>query len=100
MEQHIKINIHPLNSLIEEEVLKKLNFKPPESYAPIDKNILELIFKEIKEKYPSDTNNFYKEIILSIRSNYMKNKMITNHKKIQKNIQNIINDYNNNSYIL
>ena len=97
---NIKLNIHPLNSQIEKEVLNKLNFKPPESYAPINNNILDTLYDKIIKKYPSETHNFYKQIILSIRANYMRNHMMLTHKKLLENEKEIIKDYNNNYDII
>ena len=100
MKIELNIKIHSLNSQIEKEVFKKLNFTPPESYTFMNKNILDLLFNEIIEKYPLENDIFSKEIILSIRANYMRNHMILNHKSLQKNETKIIKDYNNNLDII
>lgn len=100
MKIELNIKIHSLNSQIEKEVFKKLNSTPPESYTFMNKNILDSLFNEIIEKYPLENDIFSKEIILSIRANYMRNHMILNHKSLQKNETKIIKDYNNNLDII
>jgi len=97
---YIYINIHPLNSIIEKEVINKLDLEAPKSYAPINKDLLDKIYNEIKNKYPELTNNFSKEIILSIRATLMRSHMINNHKSIQNKESYIVNDYENNMDII
>jgi hypothetical protein len=84
---------------IEKGIIKELNLKAPECYGEITKKEREHLEEVIKkEKYKKYKINI--EIINSIRSSYVKNKMIKEHHLLKKNTKNIINDYNKNIDIL
>ena len=95
----VNINISKIPNFIEKLILSKINFTPYKCYGKPDKielNVYDNLIKEdILKKYNITIN-----IILSIRSSNIKEKMIKNYGKLQYNFKNIINDYNNNIDIL
>ena len=93
----INFDIHSLDNSIEKFILKKLNTKPPYSYTKISSEELNNIYKEVIDKFPAEkTNNFSFDIIMSIRSDYMRDHIIETHLHVLSKEKSIISDYNNN----
>jgi len=91
-------NSIPILYKSEKYVIKLLNKKPYKIYGKIDDNELNNIYNKINKKF---NVKITKEIILSIRSAYVKNHMINNNtNNIINNSNKIINDYNDNINIL
>jgi hypothetical protein len=93
-----KIDVIPND--VEEEILKLINKKAPlcyKNFTDKEKNILtdKIINNKEYKKY-----NINLQQIDSIKSNFIKNKMVKNHPYLIKNTQNIINDYKNNKDVL
>jgi hypothetical protein len=92
---NIELKINSLDSSIEKMVLEKLNKKPPDSYNKINNDELNYIYNEIINNFSkSQPKNFSTQIILSIRSNFMREHMINTHRKIISKEKSIITDYN------
>ena len=90
-----------LSDQIEKYVISEINTKSPECYASLS-NEEKIILQEkiINNKVLNKDKILNMEIINSIRSAFIKNKMIKNHYFIIKNITNITNDYNSHMNIL
>jgi hypothetical protein len=90
-----------LSDQIEKYVISEINTKSPECYASLS-NEEKIILQEkiINNKVLNKDKIINMEIINSIRSAFIKNKMIKNHYFIIKNITNITNDYNSHMNIL
>lgn len=98
---NFKIKINPLNSLIEKFVKKNLNLLPPKSYSTMDTDKLDKLYYKVKETFSeTETKNFSKNIILSIRATEMRSHMILYHKNLTLNKNKIIEDYNNNINVI
>jgi len=95
--QSIK-NILP--NKVEKEILNIINKNPPNCYAKLTNTEIENINNKILNNPLYESYNINLEQIQSIRSSYVKNKMINNHSNLIKNTNNIINDYKNNNSIL
>lgn len=93
-------NSKPIPNYIEKYIISKINILPPQSYSVLSENEIEYILKKTIDKFPEYSLIINKDLILSIRSSFMKNYMIINHKNIINNSTNIINDYNNNINII
>lgn len=99
----INYNLKKTNILpdeIEKYIIKLLNKKAPECYSKLsdeESNFLkkEIILNPLLKKYDISI-----EQIKSIRSAYVKNKMVKNHFSLVKNTNKIINDYNDHNSIL
>lgn len=90
-----------LSDQIEKYIISEINTKSPECYASLS-NEEKIILQEkiINNKVLNKDKIINMEIINSIRSAFIKNKMIKNHYFIIKNITNITNDYNSHMNIL
>ena len=66
------IDKYTISDSIEKYIIKKLNKEPPYIYTFISDNELNKIIQKIKDKYNIDIN---KNIIISIRSSFIKNHM-------------------------
>jgi hypothetical protein len=90
---------NPLDNNIEKYICSKLDLSPYKSYAKMTDTEIDKIFTKIINKFKLKKipipEYFCKEIILSIRSNLMREHMIINNKKVLSNKFKIINDYNN-----
>lgn len=99
-----KIKLIPLDYNIEKYICSKLDLKPYKSYTKMSEKEINYLFEKVKKKFENTSiqlpKYFCKEIILSIRSNLMRKHMIQNHKNIQSEEKNIINDYNDGMNIL
>ena len=89
----IKLNVsmNKITQQIENTVISLINKKPPQCY---DKMIVEEVNEIIKKV------NIPIEIIYSMRSSYIKYKMIKKHHFLKDNIKKIIKDYNNGMEVL
>lgn len=85
---------------VEKEILKHINKKSPFCYAKLLEEEIILLNKNIIENPYFKKYDINIEQIKSIRSSYVKNKMIMNHPKLIKNTNNIIKDYKNKISIL
>ncbi len=94
MSLKININTFPIKNIVEKFVIKNLNKIAPQSYAPISEKEVERVYNKSISEF-STQKNLTKEVIVSIRNNYMRNYMIFNHKNLIKNSKKIIEDYNN-----
>jgi hypothetical protein len=91
-------NSTPVLYKVEKYIIKLLNKKPYKCYAKISNSELDNIYNKINNKFNTKINN---NIILSIRSSFVKNHMIiNNNKNISNNSKRIILDYNNKINIL
>jgi hypothetical protein len=84
----------------EKYILKILNKKPPVCYAKLSSNEIKNLENKIINNQEFKEYNNILEQIKSIRSSYIKNKMIFNHQSLLKNTNKIIKDYNNKVNIL
>jgi hypothetical protein len=90
-----------LSDQIEKYIISEINTKSPECYASLsNEEKINLQNKIINNKVLNKDKILNMEIINSIRSAFIKNKMIKNHYFIIKNITNITNDYNSHMSIL
>ena len=93
------IQIIPLDSNIEKYICHKLDLSPYKSYTKMTDEEINIFYNKIINKFKlspiQSLNCFSPEIILSIRSNLMRERMIINHKKVLLLKSKIINDYNN-----
>jgi hypothetical protein len=94
MSLKININTFPIKNIVEKFVIKNLNKIAPQSYAPISEKEVERVYNKSISEFPTQ-KNLTKEVIVSIRNNYMRNYMIFNHKNLIKNSKKIIEDYDN-----
>jgi hypothetical protein len=86
---------------IEKYIISEINTKPPICYSRLsDEEKIILQDKIINNKILNKNKLINMEIINSIRSAFIKNKMIRNHHFLFKNITNITNDYNSHMNIL
>lgn len=100
MNYNINNTVDVIPDDVEKEILKILNKKPPECYAKLSYNEEKTLKNNIINNPEFKKYNISIEQIQSIRSSYIKNKMIKNHKNLIKNTNNIIKDYNNKINIL
>ena len=77
------IDKYTISNPIEIYIIKKLNKEPPYIYTFISDNELNTIIQKVKDKYNININ---KNIIISIRSSFIKNHIINNSYKINKKI--------------
>jgi hypothetical protein len=90
-----------LSDKIEKYIISEINTKSPECYADLsNEEKLNLQNKIINNKVLNKDKIINMEIIKSIRSSLIKNKIIKNHHFLIKNINNITNDYNSHMNIL
>lgn len=98
---NLNFQINPLDSNIEKFIKNNLDFSSPELYGKMNEFELDTLFKKtIKKFIISDSNNFSKEIILSIRSTLVKMKIISGHENLINNKNKIIQEYKNGSDIM
>ncbi len=100
MEYTINNIINVLPDKVEKEILKLINKNPPMCYAKLSISETNFLKNNIIEKAEFKKYNVSIEQIQSIRSSFIKNKMIKSHSKLLKNTNNIIKDYNNKKSIL
>lgn len=100
MKYTIKNTVNILPDKIEKNILKLINKNPPNCYARLSKNEINFLEQNIINNPDFKKYNINIEQIQSIRSSYIKNKMIKNHPKLLKNTNNIKKDYNNKKSIL
>lgn len=90
-----------IHDKIEKYIISEINTKPPFCYSRLsDEEKIILQDKIINNKILNKDKLINMEIINSIRSAFIKNKMIRNHHFLFKNIANITNDYNSHMNIL
>ena len=100
MSEHLENNSSPLPNYIEKFIISNLNLTPPGSYGKINLTDLSNIINITKNKFSDYKNMITPSLIISLRSSFMKNYMIINHKNINNNSVKIINDYNNKINVL
>lgn len=101
MKFQFEIQINPLDSQVEKFVKKNLNLNPPESYAKMNPKEQDELYNQIIQTFSNTmTENFFPQIILSIRATEMRTHMILCHKNLTKNKKNILTDYSKNTNIL
>jgi hypothetical protein len=88
---HLK-NVIP--NEIEKKILNLINFTPPSCYAKMTQSEIDILIHQFSK------NDISQEQIQNIRSSYVKNKMIKQHKYLLKNTNKIIEDYENKMSIL
>jgi hypothetical protein len=90
-----------LSDQIEKYIISEINTKSPECYSSLsNEEKINLQEKIINNKVLNKDKIINMEIINSIRSAFIKNKMIKNHYFIIKNIKKITNDYNSHMNII
>lgn len=92
--------INVLPDKVEKEILNSINKKPPICYTKISDSEIKTLTNDIINKPNFKQYDISIEQIQSIRSSFVKNKMIKNHPSLVKNTNKIINDYNNKTPIL
>lgn len=85
---------------IEQYIIKNLDLKAPQCYNDMSEQEIRHIKKVIINNKDYNKYNITIDLINSIRSSFVKNKMIKEHFILKKNKQNIINDYNKNINVL
>jgi len=93
-------NIDILPDDVEKEIIKKINKEAPDCYAKLTNNDINIFEKEIILNPLYKKYNISLEQINSIRSAYIKNKMIKTHFRLIKNTEKIVKDYQNNIPVL
>jgi hypothetical protein len=96
--KNIKQDVLP--NFIELEIIKNINTKPPECYNTISDDEINLLRSKFITNTKYSKYNITIEQINSIRSNYIKNKMIEHHYKLESKIKSMIKDYNNDVSVL
>jgi len=96
--KNIKQDVLPNST--ELEIIKNINMNPPECYDSLSDDDIELLKSKFITNPKYSKYNITIELIKSIRSNYIKNKMIEQHHKLESKIKSIIKDYNNQVSIL
>jgi len=95
----LEISIITLNCRIEKYICSKLDLRPYKCYAEMSEKEINSLYEKVINKFKNTSIElpiyFCKEIILSIRSNLMREHMIITHKKMLLSKINIINDYDN-----
>jgi len=90
MNIHINYNDHILNNSQEQYIIKHLHLRPYTSYSRISQSKL----NKIKQKYFLKFNRHMTDnIILSIKSAFMKEHIIKNFYKLNKHKNSIVDDY-------
>ena len=93
------LNIKKIPNNIEKFIINHINFNPPNCYKKPSNQELraynDLFINENIQKYNINLNT-----ILSIRSSFVKEKIIKNHHKLVQKISKILDDYENNNDIL
>jgi hypothetical protein len=95
----MNINIEVKNRIpydVEKYIIKLINMKPPKSYAAMSEKEINYIHQYIRKKFSIDINP---QIILSIKSAYMKNHIISKHYRLNKYLNNLIKEYPTNNII-
>lgn len=93
-------NIDILPDEVEKYIIKKINKKAPECYAKLSDEEINFLQKEIILNPLYKKYNISLEKINSIRSSYIKNKMIKTHFRLIKNTEKIVKDYYNNINVM
>ncbi len=96
----LNINSEGLPNKIEKYVISKMNLKAPMCYGNMKEGELNKIYQNTQETFPNYKDEINKNIILSMRSSWVKNHMITKHKNLYINSKNILKDYKNNKDVL
>lgn len=92
--------INVLPDKVEKEIIDLINKKSPTCYAKLSVEEIMNLKKNIITSPKFKQYNITLEQIQSIRSSFVKNKMINKHPFLLKNTNKIINDYNNKINIL
>lgn len=91
---NLDIQINPLDYRVEKYVSNKLSLKAPECYGKLSEKEIDLIYDETINNFSKElTNNFTRDIILSIRANLVRSHMIDKHNSLKKNLHKIFKDY-------
>lgn len=85
---------------IEKNIIKAINKKPPQCYAKISDKEISSLEKEFVNNITYQKYNITIDLIKSIRSSFIKNKMINKHFSLIQNTNKIIKDYNEQKSIL
>jgi hypothetical protein len=100
MIKNLKIKTRGLPNKIEKFILSNINLKPPKSYAKISDTELSNVYEKSIQTFPNNKDQISKNVIQSIRANWIKNHMITHHKNLLINSKQILKSYKNNSNVL
>jgi hypothetical protein len=96
----LNIKIKGLPNKIEKYVISNINLSPPKCYASMQEDELNKVYQKTLETFPNYKGDLNKNIILSMRSSWIKNHMITKHKNLYINSKKILTDYKNNIDVL
>lgn len=97
---NLDISIDVLPDEVEKEIIKLINKKAPICYKKLSDRESKYLEQNIINNINFTKYNINLEQIQSIRSSYVKNKMIKKHSYLLSNTKNIINDYKNKRNIL
>lgn len=97
---NLDISIDVLPDEVEKEIIKLINKKAPNCYKKLSDRETKYLEENIINSLNFSKYNINLEQIQSIRSSYVKNKMIKKHSYLLSNKKNIVNDYNNKRNIL
>lgn len=94
----INIIIKNISNDIEKELVKLVNFKPPQCYNEVSENELQNLNN--MQKINNYDNVVNSELFISLRNSCIRYKMIKRHHILIKNTKKMIEDYNNKMDIL
>ena len=97
---NLDISIDVLPDEVEKEIIKLINKKAPNCYKKLSDRETKYLQENIINNLNFTKYNINLEQIQSIRSSYVKNKMIKKHSYLLSNKKNIVNDYKNKRNIL
>lgn len=97
---NLDISIDVLPDEVEKEIIKLINKKAPNCYKKLSDRETKYLQENIISNLNFTKYNINLEQIQSIRSSYVKNKMIKKHSYLLSNKKNIVNDYKNKRNIL
>ena len=100
MIKNLKIKTRGLPNKIEKFILSNINLKPPKSYTKISNTELSNVYEKSIQTFPNNQEQISKNVIQSIKANWIKNHMITHHKNLLINSKQILKSYKNNSNVL
>ncbi len=100
MSKNINITINGLPNKIEKFVLSNINLRPAKSYAKMEENELNKVYQKTIETFPTQKDMINKQLILSMRANWVKNHMIIHHKNLMINSKKILSSYKDNISVL
>jgi hypothetical protein len=97
---NLDTSINVLPDEVEKEIIKLINKKAPTCYKKLSDRETKYLEHNIIDNLNFNKYNINLEQIQSIRSSYIKNKMIKNHSYLLSKTKNIVNDYTNKKDIL